>query len=990
MGGFDLSLPPRYGLHPQTNEQYWPSEGNGFGGYEFLARQWCEAAYEEAKLDNQASKEAQEIQTQIDYISGKQWSGRRPTYKASPIDNRMFGLFWELVSHLTDIRPVANVKPIADDTSEYISCGNMLNNCMKSWWLDTDADQALSMVVANGLLSTSYGKLQWNPRRDNGAGNFEILPYGINNVLPLKPGMFLRDAQAIILEEPKSLSDLKMIFPLRGPLVQPDADLSRQMSSPQKPANVPGRYFEALSPQMKQIVGTTVRPTQSVYPSALYREYWIKDRQVNNSGRVVMMGDPGTSWCYAVKPGQPLYPRGRLIVTAGKTILHDGPNPYWHGEFPFGDLRLNMVPWQFHSLCYSDDTEVLTRRGWIKFSDSREDDEFATRNPSTKEFEWQRPIRLTKEQYRGEMYHFFSRCMDICVTPEHRMLVDRLPRKMGGKKGTAGEHVIRARELAENGTHHVKIPQTSVWNGFEIRERVFKTGHYYDKPVVMNGHQYCSFMGAFLAEGWVSTPKTEVLICQHKKSKGYEPYRSLLKSIFKKEPRWDGKNFVVSRTGLARFCSQFGNCSQKYIPDDIMNSSVSQLKAFWDSYILGDGSLKKRENKVRKIRPGEEFEQKASTVSKRLADQLVEVAQKIGWSASVAEYPAKVTMKKNGKPMYHQKKYEIVVRFSKSMSVRHKKLDYDGWIYCATVPNGMLYVRRNGKPAWCGNSEVKPWISLQDIINNILAGVLDMVKKIVNPIFMGPKNAFSDSLWSALDWGMPGAKAGYNQNIAHKPEFGPTPQIPAIILQLFALAAKEMDRSSGIAAVSEAMHKKQVPAGDAMTQVQRAQQQPIRLKGRQIEILLRQFGRQSISNIMQFYPNNRIMYLAGQKGKFNAEKYDSSKLRALADQSVPQSDTAMSPVDRLRELSKHFVFLIQPGSLLDLNRVERSALVVRLRLMKDIDRRTLYDELDLGVDIDAIEARLKQEAAEMGAMMQRAKMPQMAHGQGRGVPRQPR
>ena len=639
MGSFSLELPPRYGVHPRTGDAYWPDENNGFGGYTFLTRQWCEAAGEEAHTDNEASEEYQKIQTYIDYLCGKQWSGRRPTYKSNPIDNRMIGLFWELVSHLTDIRPVASVKPIVSDEQDYVECGNMLDNSMRSWWLETDADQSLAMIVANGVLSTAYGKLQWNPDRSNGMGNFEIVPYGMNNVFPLKPGLFLRDSQAIILEEVRALSDIKKKFPIRGPLVQPDQQYSKMSGGPRRPPSMPSRYFEALSPQMRQIIGTSVRPTQSVYPAALYREFWIKDRQMNNSGRVVIMGDIGTPWCYAVKPGQPLYPRLRLIVMAGGVILHDGPSPYWHGEFPIADLRLNMVPWQF--------------------------------------------------------------------------------------------------------------------------------------------------------------------------------------------------------AGLA---------------------------------------------------------------------------------------------------------------------------------------------------------ELKSWVPLQDIINNILAGVLDMTKKIVNPIFMGPKNAFPDSLWSALDWGMPGAKAGYNQNIANKPEFGPTPQIPPALLQLFGLTAKEMDRSSGIAAVSEAIHKKQVPAGDAMTQVQRAQQSPIRLKGRQIEIMLRQFGRQSIYNIIEFYSQNRIMYLTGQSSKFKQVKYNAGDVRGLAEKNIQPSEDAVSPMDRLKELAKHFVFLIQPGSLLDLNRVERSALIVRLRLMKDIDRRSMFSELDLGLDVDAIEAGLQKEMQEQqGAMAgARAKMPQMAHGQGRSVPRQPR
>jgi hypothetical protein len=30
-------------------------------------------------------------------------------------------------------------------------------------------------------------------------------------------------------------------------------------------------------------------------------------------------------------------------------------------------------------------------------------------------------------------------------------------------------------------------------------------------------------------------------------------------------------------------------------------------------------------------------------------------------------------------------------------------IDFDGMVYCATVPNGTLIVRRNGKAAICGN-----------------------------------------------------------------------------------------------------------------------------------------------------------------------------------------------------------------------------------------------------------------------------------------------
>ena len=39
-----------------------------------------------------------------------------------------------------------------------------------------------------------------------------------------------------------------------------------------------------------------------------------------------------------------------------------------------------------------------------------------------------------------------------------------------------------------------------------------------------------------------------------------------------------------------------------------------------------------------------------------------------------------------------------------SPSSTEEWIDYEGNVYCITVPNHLLFVRRNGTPVWCGNS----------------------------------------------------------------------------------------------------------------------------------------------------------------------------------------------------------------------------------------------------------------------------------------------
>ena len=41
-------------------------------------------------------------------------------------------------------------------------------------------------------------------------------------------------------------------------------------------------------------------------------------------------------------------------------------------------------------------------------------------------------------------------------------------------------------------------------------------------------------------------------------------------------------------------------------------------------------------------------------------------------------------------------------------NIATKRIAYNGKVYCVTVPNGIVYVRRNGKPCWSGNSPMEP------------------------------------------------------------------------------------------------------------------------------------------------------------------------------------------------------------------------------------------------------------------------------------------
>jgi hypothetical protein len=609
MGSFFTSLSPVYGLHPVDDKPYWPNEQNGFKTYEENTRMWLEAADEEASLELSKNKDVKDMEKHIGYLLGDQWTTKRPTYRAAPVDNKIWSLMWELISLLTDIRPIFEIESSDKENRNFQQAGRMLSKATKSWWLESDADMSLALVIIYAMLVTGYAKLCWNPDIRNGEGDFELVPIGPKDLRPLKAKHSLQSAQALIYESPQTIGWIRNKFPLRGHLVKPDPKLSSYHIPSSGGQDFPFVNWNNIGPAMQRMMGRPDRIGVSTYPMARYREFWIKDSSYNTSSRTVVMGAPTKSgvfpnFSYTVAPGHMLYPRGRLICMGGDVVLHDGPNPYWHGQFPFESLRLNIVPWQF-----------------------------------------------------------------------------------------------------------------------------------------------------------------------------------------------------------------------------------------------------------------------------------------------------------------------------------------------------------------LGVSEFRPLVPQQDVVNNILAGVIEMIKLAVNPGIIGPKNAFTDAEWASFDPSMPGFRAAYSQSAGEKPEFSKAPQIPSYVMQTLGYVIRSMDRTSGLAAVSDALQKKQVPSGETLEEIKETKQTPMRLKGRNIEVFLRNLGRQNIFNVLEFYTDTRKMFITGDLSRASESFYwDPRNL------SVPERLTK-------EEFAKNFAFVIQPGTLLNVNRLEHVTNVMRLRAMKDIDRKTMLEVLEMGLDPNRIEERLKEEAMVQASTM---------------------
>jgi len=150
----------------------------------------------------------------------------------------------------------------------------------------------------------------------------------------------------------------------------------------------------------------------------------------------------------------------------------------------------------------------------------------------------------------------------------------------------------------------------------------------------------------------------------------------------------------------------FASCyreGEKVIPRHLLELGPRSLQALYEGLLESDGS--------RHVRPNKADKETYATTSRELADQVQELALKIGRSASVRPHNAKPGDGHFGrKPrwrvtIYNSRNARPALCRTRAAADNQMGVEqYDGLIHCVEVPNRTLYVRRNGYPVFCGNT----------------------------------------------------------------------------------------------------------------------------------------------------------------------------------------------------------------------------------------------------------------------------------------------
>ena len=353
--------------------------------------------------------------------------------------------------------------------------------------------------------------------------------------------------------------------------------------------------------------------------------------------------------------------------------------------------------------CYDNETEVLTEEGYKYFKDVTFSDKIMTLNPESHTIEYFNPTKLIVNNYEGNMIHFIGKGTDIKVTPNHNMYVRE---SLGANKYTDYKFV-EAKKLLNK---HFRIKKNAKWIGKneefyilpevkEIRQHPARNYIRETKKIPMD--LWLEFLGYFVSEGSIGKNRICIYQSLFYNADKVEKIRICLnkfkKYVFSIKEHIDKKGIHFDRPmmhwriydrQLYLHLLNFGtHAPNKFLSKEIKSLSSEHLKILFDALYLGDGATN-----------GHIY----YTSSEKLRDDVIELLLKIGYSAnySVDNGDKGIT-------------YNIIIsKRSKEPRFNHHKnyggkvveTPYSGFVYCVEVPNHIVYVRRNGKSCWCGNS----------------------------------------------------------------------------------------------------------------------------------------------------------------------------------------------------------------------------------------------------------------------------------------------
>ncbi len=354
--------------------------------------------------------------------------------------------------------------------------------------------------------------------------------------------------------------------------------------------------------------------------------------------------------------------------------------------------------------CFDDQTEILTDEGWKPFADLSKEELVLTMNSQNGRAEFQRPVAYQEFDYDGFVFGFESSSLSFLLTPDHR--------QWAKLRGPEGYGFYRTWEIANkkflvktasNGWHGT-VPLSVEMPGFDFSQKLSNhTGGDFGirassvPPIRFDKQKEIRALALlcvyYATEGSLQKGEGEGIVI-------YGDHVEEVEKIAETLGLTTGV-YVDNRNGCPRIMVHGGKrvsrffeneCGEgspnKKLPAWVLNLPEDWLEEIWDTLVKTDGHVQKGS--------GTEY---LVTTSETLAGQAQEILCKIGYGSRVRE---------NKRVEGRLRAYSVCRKTRKQTYVNRgeNKIEgkrYKGTVHCVTTENGIVFVRRNGKPHFSGN-----------------------------------------------------------------------------------------------------------------------------------------------------------------------------------------------------------------------------------------------------------------------------------------------
>lgn len=365
--------------------------------------------------------------------------------------------------------------------------------------------------------------------------------------------------------------------------------------------------------------------------------------------------------------------------------------------------------------CFDDKTEILTTDGWKFFKDLKGDENFYSLNPITMSGEYAKSLNTFEYEYNGKMVNVESQSISLCTTPNHKMFCSY---SYDNKKFILDEclnHDKHKRILMKKNCKEIQgeLPLVYILKGF-LREDANQYTQWQelmpDREVPIK--EFLQFLGFYICDGCCIKQGQHYNIYISKEDKHkLEKYQKIIEKISPNKTKlfFDTYCWKLSFHDryLYEYLSKLGKASEKYIPNELFKLDSTLLRYLFEGFL--DGDINKGQNVF-------------CTVSKQLSDDFQRLCLHVGYSATVSVYDRRdeehlikgrnntTHIIKSNYPCYYvsinRAKNEPIIKTTNRNAFTEG--NYKGHVYCVELEkNNIVYVRRNGRCVWSGNSRAQ-------------------------------------------------------------------------------------------------------------------------------------------------------------------------------------------------------------------------------------------------------------------------------------------